>query len=167
MFKNRSKEKHLAKIIGYLEVNEEVLFECFATIVTRGDLGTDGGALVVTGSRVLFSGDAQMLGTASNVAIDFNDINGVSSGQKMIRGGLIQPYLEINAGGATYFFNLKSSDASEAANEINLRRAETAVSEERASPIGSTSEQLATLASLLEKGLLTREEFDAEKGKIL
>ena len=28
MFKNRSKEKHLAIIVDYLEDNEEVLFEC-------------------------------------------------------------------------------------------------------------------------------------------
>ena len=167
MFKNRSKEKHLALISGRLEENEVVVFECFATIVTRGDLGTDGGALVVTEARILFSGDAPMLGTSSNVSIDFNDINGVSSGQKMIKGGLIQPYLEINAGGATYFFNLKPNDASEAAKEINLRRAESAPSAARHSPTPSSVEQLSTLASLLEKGLLSPEEFESEKKKLL
>ena len=167
MFKNRSREKHLAIIIGHLEEAEEVLFECFATIVTRGDLGTDGGALAVTGSRVMFSGDAPMLGTSSNVSIDFKDINGVSSGQKMIKGGLIQPYLEINAGGATYFFNLKPNDASEAANAINLYRAKSGPSDEKPVPLSSTVEKLATLAGLLEKGHLTPEEFESEKKKIL
>lgn len=44
-----------------------------------------------------------MLRTASSVAIDFNDINGVSSGQKMSKDGLIQPYSEINAGGQPIF----------------------------------------------------------------
>ena len=167
MFKNRSKEKHLAIIVDYLEDNEEVLFECFATIVTNGDLGTDGGALVVTGSRVLFSGDAPLLGTASNVAIDFIDINGVSSGQKMLKGGLIQPYLEINAGGSAYFFNMKPMDAAEAAQEINLNRTRKQAPLEATSTNKSIAEQLETLALLVEKGLLTREEFDAEKKKLL
>lgn len=54
IFKNRSKEKHLAIINGYLENNEEVPFECFATTVTHGNLGTDGGGLAIKGSRVLF-----------------------------------------------------------------------------------------------------------------
>ena len=167
MFKNRSKEKHLTLIKSYLGDSEEVLFECFAAIVTTGDLGTDGGALVVTDSRVLFSGDAPLLGTESNVAVDFQDINGVSSGQKMLKGGLIQPYLEINAGGSTYLFNLKAVDAAEASQVINLNRSESKRVEEDLPPIGSNVEQLTALADLLEKGLLTYEEFESEKKKLL
>ena len=167
LFKRRLMEKHLETLRETLESGEDFLYVAYATMVTSGDLGTDGGALAVTNSRVLFSGSAAMLGTSSSASIKLSDIDGVASGERMIKGSLIQPYLEINAAGAAYYFNLRASDASEAQEAINKARAKTENKVENGQAPESTATQLEKLASLLEQGLISRDEFEEEKKRLL
>jgi hypothetical protein len=167
MFRNKSREKHLAEISKTLNESEVVKFSAFATIVTKGDLGTDAGAFVVTNKRVVFSGDAPFLGTNSNVSVRLEEIDGVSSGQKLIKGGLIQPFLELNVGGSTYFFNMKPQDSSEAIQAVKNSKASVKPLREDSKSENLIVDQLEKLGSLFERGLLSKEEFENQKRKIL
>jgi hypothetical protein len=167
MFKGKQFEKHLAKIEALLDKNESVIFAGFAAIVTEGDLGTDSGAIVVTNFRVLFSGNATLLGTSSEAQVSFHEINGVSSGRRTIKGGLIQPYLEINAGGSVYLFNMKQGEESQVQEAISQARSNNSNLATNLTPENNSLDALEKLSNLLEKGLLTREEFETEKRKLL
>jgi hypothetical protein len=167
MFKNKSREKHLAQIAETLLESEIVTFSAFGTIVTKGDLGTDAGAFVVTNKRVVFSGDAPLLGTSSNVSVRLEEIDGVSSGQKLIKGGLIQPFLELNVGGSTYFFNMKPQDSSEAIQAVQKAKASVNPPQKDPQRESPAVDQLEKLGSLFERGLLSKEEFENQKRKIL
>lgn len=166
MFRGKQLERHLSKIEAHLDDDESVIFSAFSTIVTNGELGTDGGALVVTSARVIFSGSAPLLGTNSTVSLTFDELNGVSTGQRMLKSGLIQPYLELNAGGAAYFFNMNPNDASEARSAITSAKGNS--QKRDASSNGSSRlDELEKLGALLERGLLTKDEFELEKKRVL
>jgi hypothetical protein len=171
VFKNNAKEKHLAQIAQTLSSSEEIVFSAYANIITQGDLGTDGGALAVTTERVVFSGSATLLGTNSSVSIRLGEINGVSSGQRMIKGGLLQPYVEMNVGGAVYLFNLRPADASDIPRAIAHAKealAESGTSSDESSPSkGSAVDELERLAALFSGGLLSDEEFAQAKKRLL
>jgi len=167
MFRNKTRDKHLAEISKTLTESEVVTFSAFATIVTKGDLGTDAGAFVVTSERVVFSGDAPFLGTNSNVSVRLDEIDGVSSGQKLIKGGLIQPFLELNVGGSTYFFNMKPQDSSSAIQAVQKAKASVKPPENDFQRADTVVDQLEKLGSLLERGLLSKEEFENQKRRIL
>lgn len=167
MFKGKQFEKHLQKIEARLDKNESVIFAGFASIVTEGDIGTDSGAIVVTNFRVLFSGNATLLGTTSEAQVTFQELNGVSSGRRTIKGGLIQTYLEINAGGSVYLFNMKPGEESQAQEAISKARSNNSNSAANLTPENNRLDALEKLSNLFEKGLLTREEFETEKRRLL
>jgi hypothetical protein len=133
-----------------------------ATRVEKGVSGAERGALVVTNQRIVYQGSA-IFGAGSRLEWRLQQINGVARSKSMAL-----EHIEVNAGGLTVKFLVPYGDAERFVNNANSALS-TAASKhgDSSTQRQSLSDELQKLADLFEKGLLTQDEFQQAKQRLM
>lgn len=159
------KKRDIRKLPEYLNGGETVL------AITGGKVGTNLGLLVATDRRAMFVSEGVINHTFEDFPYD--RINTVTSSR-----GMALAKIMINTGGANRIIEQVAKSEAEPIAAVIRERVE-AVTRERYQPVApapapqpapagpSLAAQLRELAELRDQGILSSDEFEAQKAKIL
>lgn len=140
--------------------DDEVLLYATSGFVDKGTV-----LVVVTDQRLIFVNRGMIFGTDFR-EIPFSNINGVSYSKKLVlanvsidNGANTTLIKNVNKGTAPIFVDTLKKAINNAEQRKNASVAST--------PAASVADELLKLKSLLDAGVLTQEEFDGQKAKII
>lgn len=135
--------------------------------ISSGLMDANTWLIILTNQRVIFLDKGMFFGV-KQVAIDLSTISSVGGQTKILFGQIV-----IAAGGYTYTIeDVPKKNVIPFTNMVkqameDLRQGRASNANQPQTTINDPLEQLERLASLKEKGILTEEEFQAQKAKIL
>lgn len=135
--------------------------------VSSGKMDGKTWLIILTNQRVIFLDKGMFFGV-KQVAVDLSTISSVGGQTKILSGQIV-----IAAGGHTYTVeNVPKKNVIPFTNMVkqameDLRQGRGASANQPQTTSNDPLEQLERLASLKEKGIITEEEFQAQKAKIL
>lgn len=154
-------EKALDAVKGSLGQDEDLIHYVPATRVENGNSGSERGVLAVTNQRIIYRGTF-LFGTGTNLEWRLGQINGIAATKSMLF-----EHVEINGGGAVVKFLTQYGLAKGFVQKANSALAASRPSSTAPSQDSQLAGELAKLAELFSKGLLTEEEFIAAKQKLI